>query len=60
MSKLVYPVNLEQIEQIIKTYFPKNQIEHLVQLKGGMFNTTFKVELSGEKAQAVILRILRN
>jgi len=56
-TNLVQPVSPEQIDQIVNTYFPNDQIEHLVQLKGGMFNTTFKVELSGKNAQAVILRI---
>jgi len=56
-TNLVRPVSPEQIEEIIKAYFPENKIEHLVRLKGGMFNTTFKIELSGENAQTIILRI---
>jgi len=56
-TNLVAPISSEQIEAIIKTYFPESKIEHLARLKGGMFNTTFRVELSGNEAQTIILRI---
>ena len=56
-TNLVRPISREQIDAIMEAYFPKNKIEHLVQLRGGMFNSTFRIILIGENTQTVILRI---